>query len=41
MIDWIRGWWITFQIWRHDRDTYRYLAEYRYNPDDMMEAPRP
>lgn len=41
MFDWIRGWWITFQLWLRDRETYDFLANYRHDPDDFADAPRP
>jgi hypothetical protein len=41
MWNWIHGWWVTYQIWRHDRETYRFLVSYKHNPDDFVDAPRP
>jgi hypothetical protein len=37
----IRGWWATFQVWRHDREAYDFLANYEYDPDDFGEVQRP
>jgi hypothetical protein len=41
MIDWIRGWYITIHMWLFDRETYNFLANYKFDPDDFVEAPRP
>lgn len=41
MFEWIRSWWITFQLWRTDRETYNFLVNYRLDPDDLVEASRP
>jgi hypothetical protein len=37
----IRGWWATYQFWRHDRDAYHLLANHRYDADDFGEVQRP
>jgi hypothetical protein len=41
MMAWIRGWWATYQLWRHDRETYDFLANYTLDTDDFGEVPRP
>jgi len=41
VIDWIRGWWITWRLRRTDRETYDWLANYQHDPDDFVDAPRP
>lgn len=41
MTRWLRGWYETARMWLFDRDTYRFLRDYKFDPDDFVDAPRP
>jgi hypothetical protein len=41
MFEWIRSWWITWQVWRHADAEQRAIMAAPFNPDDFVDAPRP
>jgi hypothetical protein len=40
-IDWIRGWWTTWQVWSHADAEQREILLGKHDPDDFVEAERP
>ena len=41
MISWLSGWATTLRIMIFEREIYRFLRDYEFDPDDFVEAARP